>query len=126
MIASFNQAIKFHADTIESLQKALQANTDLVAAAQMQLNDISNRLQTVDKMNEEETARREKEAASHAKKIEEFDEALATVGHWNLIVQLLHFFVYLFSQIWIHFVAILSFQFNVFVQLLQIRLKSIL
>ena len=87
MIASFNQAIKFHADTIESLQKALQANTDLVAAAQMQLNDISNRLQTVDKMNEEETARREKEAASHAKKIEEFDEALATVDEAFQLVE---------------------------------------
>ena len=45
----------------------------------MQLNDISNRLGTVDKMSSEESARREKEAAAHAKKIEEFDEALATV-----------------------------------------------
>ena len=45
----------------------------------MQLNDISNRLETVDKMSAEEVKRREKEAANYAKKIEEIDEALATV-----------------------------------------------
>ena len=53
----------------------------------MQLNDISNRLNTVDQMSEEETKRREKEAAAHAKKIEEFDEALATVDEAFQLVE---------------------------------------
>ena len=38
-------------------------------------------------MSSEESARREKEATAHAKKIEEFDEALATVDEAFQLVE---------------------------------------
>ena len=53
----------------------------------MQLNDISNRIETVDRMSGEEAKRREKEAAAHAKKVEEIDEALATVDEAFQLVE---------------------------------------
>jgi len=87
MIASFNQAIRFHSDTILSLQKALQANTDLVSAAQMQLNEIAKRLETIEKMTKDEIARRVKDAALHKNKVEEIDDALKTVDEAFQLVE---------------------------------------
>jgi len=45
----------------------------------MQLNEISNRLATIERMTGEEIKRREKEAAVYTKKVEEIDDALKTV-----------------------------------------------
>ena len=87
MITSFNQAIKFHADTIESVQNALDSNNDLSIVIQQNLKDIEERLATIEEMTGEENERREKEAELHGKKLEEIDEAIQTVDEAFSLVE---------------------------------------